>query len=64
MKTLKEYNDEHLQLIDENTLLTTGIQCTECDGEFIRESNGIALACYPPKYKVACNKCGNYDYIY
>ena len=60
MKTIKEHNDNILNIIQQARLMNTNIECPECKSELMYVDNCIYMS-NPPK-KVKC-ECGYIDYI-
>ena len=61
MKTIKEHNDNILNIIQKARLMNTNIECPLCKSELMYADNCIYTS-NPPKRKVKCI-CGYIDYV-
>jgi predicted RNA-binding Zn-ribbon protein involved in translation (DUF1610 family) len=59
LKSLKDWNATHGHVLpQERKNIPNGIACPECGTELVDTDRSFRTASCPPKYTVACQKCG------
>lgn len=72
MKTLKEHNEQALNLIRGFNPITkngyssvkNGIECPDCGSELFDTNPNVILTSYPPKNEIHCSNCKYKGYRY
>lgn len=55
--SLEDHNKKHGVLYDVTKPWRNGIACPKCSGELMDSNPSMALASYPPQFRVHCPSC-------